>query len=105
MTNRVSTAEDDWDQVRAESTRVLLGFLRSPTTDKEAVLAVKYATVGLSNVTRHEQTQGAQAATTFAMARELAENSQQLAEYLRIAMPSAPVVKALPPGGTPEGKA
>lgn len=79
-----------------ESIAVLRDFLRDPTADKDKVLAVKAAQVSLSNYTRHEQTQGARDATTFMMARELAQNPDELAHYMRVAMPSSNVTKAIP---------
>lgn len=79
-----------------KSIGVLSDFLSNPTEAKDKVLAVKAAQVSLSNYTRHEQTQGARDATTFMMARELAQNPDELAHYMKVAMPSSQVTKAIP---------
>ena len=79
-----------------EAIAELRSFFRERSEKAEDISRARVAATVLSAFTRHEQTQSAQVATTFMMARELADNSEQLAEYLRVAMPSAPVVKALP---------
>lgn len=45
--------------------------------------------------TRLKQTESAQEAVYFSMARDLASNPEQLAEYIRFSMPDVPLVKVL----------
>lgn len=54
----------------------------------------------LGIVAKREQTQSARETTTVLMARELATNKEEFQKYLRVAMPSAPILKALPAGKT-----
>lgn len=74
----------------------LRDFITNPTADKDTLAAVKAAQVSLSSYTRHEQTQSARDATSFMMARELAHNPDELAHYMKVAMPSSAVTKAIP---------
>ena len=64
-------------------------------TEKELARARICSTV-VSAWSRYEQTKRAKEATQFMMARELATNRDQLAAYVRISMPEASIIKALP---------
>lgn len=58
--------------------------------------AARIATAVLSSWTRHAQTKSAEKATMFMVARELASDKEQLAEYVRLTMPDLGLIKALP---------
>ena len=90
------TLTPEWRELYDASRKTIVRFLQNPTDEKAQIQAARTATATLGAVTRHEQTQGAREQTAFMMARELATNNEQLAEYLRASMPSAPVLKALP---------
>lgn len=57
--------------------------------------AARIATAVLSAWTRHAQTKSAEKATMFMVARELASNKEQLAEYISLTMPDLSIVKSL----------
>lgn len=59
--------------------------------------AARVATAIISSWTRQSQTKSAEKATMFMVARELANDRDQLAEYIRLTMPDLALVKALPP--------
>lgn len=94
------TLETGIKEAAEEAIEVVREFLRNPSAEREQMARVKYASSMVSNYVKHEQTQSAREATNFMMARELAQNSEQLAEYLKAASPSAPVLKALPSAKT-----
>lgn len=58
--------------------------------------SARIATAVLSSWTRHAQTKSAEKATMFMVARELASDKEQLAEYVRLTMPDLGLTKALP---------
>jgi len=60
--------------------------------------SARIATAVLSSWTRHAQTKSAEKATMFMVARELASNKEQLADYVRLTMPDLGLTKALPKG-------
>lgn len=94
--------ESEMKSLAIDSIAKLRNFLANPSEDKSTVLALKAAQVSLSNYTRHEATQGAREATTFMMARELASNAEELEHYMKVAMPSSPVTKAIPTKAIPQ---
>lgn len=59
----------------------------------------RIATAVLSAWTRQQQTRSAEKATLFMVARELASDKEQLAEYVRLTMPDLSIIKALPKAG------
>lgn len=72
-------------------------FGRKDYTNKD-IGAARIATAIISAWTRQSQTKSAEKTTLFMVARELASDKQQLAEYIRLTMPDLPIVKALPKG-------
>lgn len=60
--------------------------------------AARIATAIISAWTRQSQTKSAEKTTLFMVARELANDREQLAEYIKLTMPDLPIVKALPRG-------
>ena len=71
-------------------------FRQDDRTGKDIGVA-RIATAVLSAWTRQQQTKSAEKATMFMVARELASDKEQLAEYVRLTMPDLNIVKALPP--------
>jgi len=70
-------------------------FRQDDRTGKDIGVA-RVATAVLSAWTRQQQTKSAEKATMFMVARELASDKKQLAEYVRLTMPDLSIVKALP---------
>lgn len=70
-------------------------FSQEEHTGKD-IGAARIATAVLSSWTRHAQTKSAEKATMFMVARELATDKEQLAEYVRLTMPDLGLTKALP---------
>jgi len=70
-------------------------FRQDDGTGKDIGVA-RVATAVLSSWTRQQQTKSAEKATMFMVARELASDKVQLADYVRLAMPDLSIVKALP---------
>lgn len=64
--------------------------------DTKAIGRARVASSVLSTWARERATQSATETRQVLMARELAENKEQLERYLKAAMPGAPVVKAIP---------
>ena len=79
------TQMDKWDELFNEASRTILGFMRRP--EPEGMPNVKIATSVLSSYTRHEATESARQQTAVIVARSLAEDKQQFAEYLRLSVP------------------
>ncbi len=70
-------------------------FNRKERTSQDIGVA-RVATSVLSAWTRQQQTKSAERTTMFMLARELATDRDQLAEYVRLTMPDASIVKLLP---------
>lgn len=91
-----------------EATQVLAGLAKramgaleeffdsGAEVDSKAIGRARVASSVLSAWARERATQSATETRQVLMARELAENKEQLELYLKAAMPSAPVVKAIP---------
>ena len=79
------TQMDKWDELFDEASRTILDFMRRP--EPEGMPNVKVATTVLSSYTRHEATESARQQTAVIVARSLAEDKQQFAEYLRLSVP------------------
>lgn len=71
-------------------------FFRKKERTSRDIGVARVATSVLSAWTRQQQTKSAAEATRFMVARELATDKEQLAEYIRLTMPDYPVAKALP---------
>jgi hypothetical protein len=92
---------DDLDEVRQGAIAALKQFFSKSETTNADVNRAKVAASALSSVTRWRQTENAQQALAFSMARELARDKQQLEEYVRVSMPTAAITRALPrPAGS-----
>lgn len=81
-------ADDSIDQITS--------YFDSDGKDQALEKKANAARSVLSSWARHEQTISAREATNFMMARELAQDKDQLEKYIKLSMPSSPLVKALP---------
>ena len=82
-----------------EATRFLTKAFRGtiPLEDQTNRLLLKAAPGTVANYTRLEQTRSAREQTRSALALAIADSDgASRAEYLRLAMPSNPIVRALP---------
>jgi hypothetical protein len=76
----------------------LVEFFEDTSKRTTADIAVARIAWGLlSTNAREKQAAGAADALTFMIARELSKDKGELQDFLTAAMPSAPVVRALPP--------
>jgi hypothetical protein len=85
------------DEMLDEQTRdVLFFFLKKVKPNKEESKQASIAASVFSTINRRQQTAGAREATALIYARELVADPAKRQEYLRVALPSSPFVKALP---------
>lgn len=71
-------------------------FFKKDDRGSKDIGVARVATAVLSAWTRQQQTRSAEKTTMFMVARELASNKEQLAEYVRLTMPDLSIVKMLP---------
>lgn len=86
-------SDEELDRAAKQS---LWEYMTSDGNDKGLRERAKIAAGHRATEAKREQTKGANVATMYQMARDLATDKTQLAEYLRVAVPTAPVLKALP---------
>jgi len=89
--------EKNLADVADEAISVLNRFFRQNEHTAKDIGVARVATAVLSAWTRQQQTRSAEKSTMFMVARELASDKEQLAEYVRLAMPDLSIVKSLPP--------
>lgn len=65
---------------------------------KGDIIRIKAAQTSLGSWTRFRATESAERTNLLVLARELAENKQQFQDFMRVAMPNAPIMKALTNG-------
>jgi len=68
------------------------------------VTAARLASSVLATWARLKQAERAQEGIYFAMARELAEDREQLARYIRLTLPDVPIVRVMDAKKLPEPK-
>jgi len=78
-----------------KAVNALSDFFDQADADSKTLGKARVAASVLGAYTRLQQVQSAKDTTTFMMARELAQSPEQLQHYIQIAMPNAPMVKAL----------
>lgn len=83
-------------EIEARATDVLLRYLDSDGRSKALLNQAKVAAGALATASRNRQTAGARDALTFAMARSIAANPLELAEYIRVTQPHSALVAAIP---------
>lgn len=91
-------SEDRFGDLAGQAMNVLQKFFRKKDQASKDIGVARVATSVLSAWTRQQQTKSAQETTRFMVARELASDREQLADYIRLTMPDYPLVKALPQG-------
>lgn len=91
-----TTFEERFSQLRDKSIDIMWEYLTSDGSDKGLREREQSARQVLSNFTRHEATKSQREQTNLLTARSLAQNPEQLAEYVRLTMPHSPILKALP---------
>jgi hypothetical protein len=79
-------------EIEKAAADVLLEYLRSDGRSKALTGKAKVAGSALSTAARNRATAGARAALDFAVARSLASDPKQLAEYVRITQPTFPTL-------------
>lgn len=87
--------ESDAD-LEGAAKKAVWDYLTSDGTNVGLRERCKQANTYRSTESRREATQSARESTIVLMARELATNKEELRNYLKIAMPSAPMLKAIP---------
>lgn len=92
----VGSTEDEFGALSRKAMKQLGEFFNEGEHTSKSIAAARVATAILSSWTRDHQTRSAEKATMFMVARELASDKNQLAEYIRITMPDLELVKALP---------
>jgi hypothetical protein len=86
--------DEQWLELLSESTKTLLSFFQGEATDPQAVAKARIATSVLSSFTRHEGTESAREQTRLIVGRQLAEDKEAFAAYVRLAMPQGTVACA-----------
>lgn len=76
-----------WNQLFDESHKVLMGYLKGDSQTEQQRQRVKVAVSVMSGYTRHEATESAKQQTAVVIARELASNKTEFAEYLKLSLP------------------
>lgn len=84
------------DELAAEARTVIHEFFMNKARTSADVAAARVASSVLATDARAKQASGAADALNFMIARELATDKTQLEQFLRAAMPAAPIVKSLP---------
>jgi len=79
--------QKQWAALLSESHKALLEYFKTGALDPDAHSRARIATSVLSSVTKHEQTQSAREATAVLVARELANNKEEFAQYLKVSTP------------------
>lgn len=84
------------EQLLEKCNQVIWDELNSDGQDSALRNKAKLALGYLGVVAKREQTASARDATNFMMARELADDKEQLERYIRATMPSSRIIKELP---------
>lgn len=93
----MTNTEEKFGSLASDAMTTLTRFFHQKERTSKDVGVARVATAVLSSWTRQQQTKSAEKATLFMVARELASDKEQLAEYVRLTMPDLSIVKALPP--------
>ena len=94
----MSEAMQDLDVLGAEAVSALRKFLTQAEYTSLDIGKARVAASALSAWTRNKATESAQQSNFLVLARELAVNKAEFRKFVKIAMPNAPIVKALPRG-------
>lgn len=88
----------DIDLLGAESVSALRKFLAQGEYTSLDIARAKVAASAFSGWTRHKATESARDGNTLMLIRELAKDKDQFREFVKLGMPNAPIVRALPRG-------
>ena len=87
----------DLDALGAEAVNALRKFLMQPEHTSLDIGKARVAASALSAWTRHRQTESSRESNFLLLARELADDKAQFREFVRLGMPTTPILAALPP--------
>ena len=88
--------QDEFRSLARQAVHILNKIMQNGDSDKTSQAQARVAATALTAWTRYLQGERIQAVTTFAMAERLARNPDEFRQYVRIAMPDNPMVKAIP---------
>lgn len=92
-----------FQQAAQVSLEKLMAYLQSDGNDEDLLKQARVASSVLASHQRHEATNSSREKTIIGLARSLARDKDQLAQYVRITMPESSITKALP-ASEPEKK-
>ena len=84
-----------WKNLFEESHKALVAFFQEGEGDQQAYGRARIATSVLSSVAKHEGTISARETTAVLVARELANNKEEFAQYLKVSMPRLAIKAAM----------
>lgn len=94
------TTEVEFGQLLEQTERECITAVREymRTNDQQLRPGAVVGQAMFGAIQRRRQSEGAREALHYAIIRDLAENKEALAEYIRRTLPNHPVVPALPDG-------
>lgn len=93
---------DQFQQAAEESLKTLVDFLRSEGDDEKLMKKARVASSVLACHGRFEATKSVRERTIVGLARTLARDREQLAEYVKITLPESKIAGALPAPAKPQ---
>ena len=99
MADKKATDENqqpNYESVARQALNQLARIFSKQEFDSKDLAMGRLAATTLSAHSRIRQADGARIATTFMMARELAQSPEELAAYITLTMPSHPLARAIP---------
>lgn len=87
---------EQFQEAAKKSLSVLTDYLASDGNDENAIKKARVASSVLASHQRFEATKSSREKTIIGLARSLARDRDQLAEYVKITMPDQELAKALP---------
>lgn len=96
MAEKAQTVLDTFGRLEHLAIEAISEFLESDGSDSSLLNRARVAQGTLGTISRNRQTESAREALSFQMAHSLTNDPAELARYIRISQPSAPIVKALP---------
>lgn len=91
----------DVELLGAEAISILRKFLSQAEFTKLDLERARVAQSTFASWTRNRQTENARESNFLILARELAEDKNQFRRFVRLGMPNAPILKALPSADVP----
>ncbi len=84
------------DPIVPDAVKTLKRILTDKTHSEDDLAIGRLASATLSTWAKLKQTEGAREAVFYSMARDIAENPEQLAHYIKVTLPDVPLAQALP---------